>query len=87
MPDPFVYIHMLTIRLAILRFIITSYLQTQHSLQQQSDSAEFDKLVVENVYLFACGIDHKLAFLKVVYQAMLEQQMMSFEYAMPFIKF
>ena len=87
MPDPFVYIHMLTIRLAILRFIIASHPRIQECLQQQRDNDEIDKRVVEIVYLFARGIDHNLAFLQVLYQAMLEQQMMSFDYAMPFIKF
>lgn len=87
MPDPFVYIHMLTIRLAILRFLIASHPGIQHCLQQQTDSSEIDKLLVEVVYLFARGIDHNLTFLQVVYQAMAEQQMMSFDYAMPFIKF
>ena len=87
MPDPFVYIHLLTIRLAILRFLIASHPGIQHCLQQQSDSSQIDKHLVEIVYLFARGIDHNLAFLQVVYQAMAEQQMMSFDYAMPFIKF
>ena len=87
MPDPFVYFHLLTIRLAILRFLITSHPRIQSFLQQQADSAQIDKQLVEIVYLFARGIDHNLAFLQVVYQAMAEQQMMSFDYAMPFIKF
>jgi lysine-N-methylase len=87
MPDPFVYIHLLTIRLAILRFLITSHPHIQQCLQRQTDHAEIDKQLVEIVYLFARGIDHNLAFLQVVYQAMAEQQMMSFDYAMPFIKF
>jgi lysine-N-methylase len=87
MPDPFTYIHLLTIRLAILRFLIASHPDIQRSLQQQSDTSEIDKQLVEIVYLFARGIDHNLAFLQVVYQAMAEQQMMSFDYAMPFIKF
>lgn len=87
LPDPFVYIHLLTIRLAILRFLIASHPQVQHLLAQQRDSSEIDKQLVEIVYLFARGVDHNLAFLQVVYQAMAEQQMMSFDYAMPFIKF
>lgn len=87
MPDPFVYMHLLTIRLAILRFLITSHPVIQQHLQQQVDSALIDKQLVEIVYLFARGIDHNHAFLHVVYQAMAEQQMLSFDYAMPFIKF
>lgn len=87
MPDAFVYIHMLIIRLAILRFIIASHPQVQQILEQDGDTDELDKLLVNIVYLFARGIDHNLTFLQVVYQAMQEQQMMSFDYAMPFIKF
>ena len=87
MPDTFVYLHLLTIRLAILRFLIASHPRILQCLQQQTDSTEIDKQVVEIVYLFARGIDHNHAFLQVVYQAMAEQQMMSFDYAMPFIKF
>lgn len=87
MPDPFVYMHLLTIRLAILRFLISSHPHIRQCLQQRAGSAEIDKQLVEIVYLFARGIDHNHAFLHVVYQAMLEQQMMSFDYAMPFIKF
>ena len=87
MPDPFVYIHLLTIRLAILRFLISSHPRIQQLLQQQATTAEIDQQLVEIVYLFARGIDHNLAFLHVVYQAIAEQQMMSFDYAMPFIKF
>jgi len=87
MPNPFTYIHLLTIRLAILRFLIVSHPGIQQCLQQQRDRGEIDRQLVEIVYLFARGIDHNLAFLHVVYQAMAEQQMMSFDYAMPFIKF
>lgn len=87
MPDPFVYMHLLTIRLAILRFLISSHPRIQQLLQQRAASTEIDQQLVEIVYLFARGIDHNLAFLHVVYQAIAEQQMMSFDYAMPFIKF
>lgn len=87
MPDPFVYIHMLTIRLAVLRFLIVSHPQIQQKLKNGADESELDKHLVEVVYLFARGIDHNLAFLQVLYQALVEQQMMSFDYAMPFIKF
>lgn len=87
MPNPFVYMHLLTIRLAILRFLIAGHPQIQRCLQQQAGGAEIDKYIVETVYLFARGIDQNLPFLQVVYEAMAEQQMMSFDYAMPLIKF
>lgn len=87
MPDPFIYIHLLTIRLALLRFLITCHPGMQDLLEMEDDQKRFDNQVVEVVYLFARSIDHNHAFLSVVYQAITEQQMMSFDYAMPFIKF
>lgn len=87
MPDPFVYLHLLTIRLAILRFLIASHPDMQRVLQQGGDRDVLDQKLVTIVYLFARGIDHNHPFLHVMYQAMAEQQMMSFDYAMPFIKF
>lgn len=87
MPDPFIYFYLLMIRLAILRFLIVSHPQLQHYLQQQADDSLLDKQLVEIACLFARGINHNLGFLQVLYLAMAEQQMMSFDYAMPFIKF
>ncbi len=97
MPDPFVYIHMLSIRIAILRFLLTSHPKMLDLLNpKKSEQAEipdedlqqkFDALVVEVVYLFARSIDHNHNFLQVVFHAMLEQQMMSFDYSLPLIKF
>ena len=97
MPDPFVYIHMLSIRLAVLRFLLTSHpnmiallnpdlsestKQTDEEMQQA-----FNEIVVEVVYLFARSIDHNHNFLQVIFHAMLEQQMMSFDYSLPLLKF
>ncbi len=94
MPDPFVYIHMLSIRVAILRFLLTSHPQMLNLLNteliepsENKAIQEFDAIVVEVVYLFARSIDHNHNFLQVVFHAMLEQQMMSFDYSLPLIKF
>jgi len=91
MPDPFSYIHMLSIRIAILRFLITSHpamLTLIYASKTEPESqAGFDALVVEVVYLFARSIDHNHNFLQVVFHAMHEQQMMSFDYSLPLIKF
>ena len=97
MPDPFVYIHMLSIRVAILRFLLTSHpnmisLVNPESMESDKQSPDeiqqaFDAIVVEVVYLFARSIDHNHNFLQVVFHAMLEQQMMSFDYSLPLIKF
>ncbi len=91
LPDPFVYIHMLTIRVAVLRFLITSHpdiISLLNSNTSYDDSVDdFNKKIVEVVYLYARSIDHNHAFLHVIFQAILEQQMMSFDYSMAFIKF
>ncbi len=89
MPDVFTYIHMLNIRLALLRFLLYSDRELL-ALAGMDDAKErekkFEARVVYIVYNFARAVDHNMAFLKVIYQAMQEQQMMHVEYALPFIK-
>jgi len=90
MPDPFVYIHMLTIRVAVLRFLITSHPEiiemVNSDISFEDSINHFNKKIVEIVYLYARSIDHNHTFLHVVFQAIREQQMMSFDYSMAFIK-
>ena len=90
LPDPFVYIHMLTIRVAVLRFLITSHpdiiSMVNNELSEDDSMEEFNQKIVEIMYLYARSIDHNHAFLHVIFQAILEQQMMSFDYSMAFIK-
>ena len=96
MPDLFTYIHMLTIRLAILRFLVYSHpdilkmAEQLESTQSAPSDAEISALrdkIVDIVYKNSRAIDHNTVFLKVVYDAIHEQQMMTFEYSLPFIKF
>lgn len=91
MPNPFVYVQMLTIRIAMLKFLVMSHPQILAVLQQQSDSTDEEEQVQQNVievfYQFSRAIDHNMNFLQVVYNAIAEQDMMSFDYALPFIKF
>lgn len=86
LPDPFVYIHMLTIRVAVLRFLITSHPDIIALLDDDDSIENFNAKIVEVIYLYARSIDHNHAFLHVIFQAILEQQMMSFDYSMAFIK-
>jgi len=90
LPDPFVYIHMLTIRVAVLRFLITSHpgiIELVNSdTSYESSIEDFNKKIVEVMYLYARSIDDNHSFLHVIFQAILEQQMMSFDYSMAFIK-
>ncbi len=96
MPDLFTYVHMLVIRLAILRFLVYSHpaiiqiAERLHQNAQQADENDIIKLrecLVDVVYKNSRAIDHNTMFLKVVYDAIYEQQMMTYEYSLPFIKF
>lgn len=90
MPDPFVYIQMLIIRISLLRFLAVSHpaigdILARELSDEQLNDAVMDEMV-KLIYLFARSIDHNHAFLNVIFQAMLEQQMLSFDYSLPFIK-
>lgn len=96
MPDLFTYLHMLTVRLAVLRFLIYSHpeinqladqLQLKNARPTAADIELLQSIVVKVVYNYSRAIDHNMQFLMVVYDAMNEQQMMTFEYSLPFIKF
>ena len=96
MPDLFTYVHMLVIRLAILRFLVYSHpaiIQLAEQLQLsdvqpgENDIAKLREYLVDVVYKNSRAIDHNTMFLKVVYDAIYEQQMMTYEYSLPFIKF
>ena len=94
MPDPFTYIHMLVIRIAILRFLLYSHpdiIALAKNINSESDInadvAQLRKEVVKVIYMNSRAIDHNMNFLRVIYDAINEQQMMTFEYSLPFIKF
>lgn len=96
MPEPFCYVQMLMVRMAILRFLIVSDAQIQELLAQvqaqkdtisQEQQRQFQERVVSIVYLFARSIDHNLTFLQILFEALREQQMLSYEYSLPLIKF
>ncbi|MDH5443981.1 MAG: flagellin lysine-N-methylase [Gammaproteobacteria bacterium] len=96
MPDLFTYVHMLIIRLAILRFLVYSHpdiYQLAQEIKHRDGSVKEDEkklfrnYLVDVVYKNSRAIDHNTAFLQVVYDAIHEQQMMTFEYSLPFIKF
>ncbi len=96
MPDPFAYFHMLVVRLAILRFLIYSHpnifqmaeqLEEKNSAATDAEITMLREFVVDVVYKNSRAIDHNTVFLKVVYDAIHEQQMMTYEYSLPFIKF
>ena len=90
MPDPFVFMQMLIIRISLLRFLAASHPSICNMLDSEMSDAQLQEDVTEEmvklIYLFARSIDHNHAFLNVIFQAMLEQQMLSFDYSLPFIK-
>lgn len=81
MPSAFIYIQMLLVRVAIIRFIIYSRILPGMTTEQIKDIA------VEVIYQFARAVDHNLPFLQIVYEALNEQQMLHFDYSTPLIKF
>lgn len=96
MPDLFTYIHMLVIRLAILRFLVYSHpkivqlaeqLESKKAAVTAAEMSMLREFVVDIFYKNSRAIDHNTVFLKVVYDAIHEQQMMTYEYSLPFIKF
>lgn len=91
MPNPFVYVHMLTIRIAMLKFLVMSHPEIIDLLDREESSVEEEEKVQEYLvdvfYQFSRAIDHNMNFLQVVYNAIAEQDMMYFDYSLPFIKF
>lgn len=96
MPDVFTYIHMLLIRLAILRFLVYSHPDIQKMAERidsgngsptEEDISQLRAYLVDVVYRNARAIDHNTGFLQVVYDAIYEQQMMTYDFSLPFIKF
>ncbi|VAW92218.1 hypothetical protein MNBD_GAMMA23-257 [hydrothermal vent metagenome] len=81
MPSAFIYIQMLLVRVAIIRFIIYSRILPGMTEEQIKETS------VEVIYQFARAVDHNLPFLQVVYEALNEQQMLHFDYSTPLIKF
>jgi len=81
MPSAFIYIQMLLVRVAVIRFIIYSRISPEMSAE------EIKKITVEVIYQFARAVDHNMPFLQVVYEALNEQQMLHFDYSAPLIKF
>ncbi len=96
LPNPFVYVHLLTLRVAVLKFLITANKSMRDFVQSHRNRSEAERIalagafteeVIAVTYQFARGIDQNLALLQVVYDALAEQQMMSFDYSLALIKF
>lgn len=87
MPDTFTYLQMLILRVAMLRFLIYSHPRLQELPADRARRRQLlEEVVVEVVYRFARNIDQNLPFLQVIYNAVSEQQMMSYDYSLAFIR-
>ncbi|MCW8900103.1 MAG: flagellin lysine-N-methylase [Gammaproteobacteria bacterium] len=82
MPDPFTYMQMLLVRISILRTLIYLDVGRDSGL----NTKELEKKIVYVMYNFARNIDQNLEFLKVVYNALSEQNMMNFDFSPAFIR-
>jgi len=80
MPDPFTYIQMLLVRSLLLRTLI--YLDNDNNFEK----SYVHERVVYVMYNFARNIDQNLDFLKVIYNALSEQTMMTFDFSPAFIR-
>lgn len=95
MPDSFTYIQMLLVRTAMLRFLIIAHPDIVRLIGEYENGtvdhdkleAMFFELVVNTLYRFCRNVDQNLPFLQVLYNALGEQQMMNFDYSLPFIKY
>lgn len=82
MPDPFTYIQMLLVRTSILRTLIYLDIGREKGLEIH----ELEQRIVYIMYNFARNIDQNLEFLKVIYNALSEQTMMTFDFSPAFIR-
>lgn len=91
-PDPFTYMQMLTLRQAMLRFLLYSHPSIQQWCQTGPEHMDetlhtvIEEISVEIFYLFSRSIEHDVDFLKNVYSALLSENMMNLDASLAFIK-
>ena len=93
MPNLFTYVHMLTIRVAMLKFLIVSHpeiIELLNKIERNEDKKTqqtlLEKKMIEIIYLFSRSIDHNMSFLEIVFFAITEQEMMHYDFSLSFIK-
>ena len=89
MPSLFAYLHMLSIRVAVLRFLIVGNPNILSLLDEDGDSSNTTELInqhlIEVVYKFSRYVDQNTRYLESIYYAMIDQDIMKFDLALPFI--
>jgi len=90
MPNLFTYVHMLTIRVAMLKFLIVSHPEVisllDNGLDKKTQQKLLEEKIIEVIYQFSRSIDHNMSFLEIVFYAITEQEMMHYDFSLPFIK-
>ncbi|MDH5359192.1 MAG: flagellin lysine-N-methylase [Gammaproteobacteria bacterium] len=91
-PDPYHYIQMLTLRQAMLRFLLYSHPSIQQWCKADANHTEetlhsvIEEISVEIFYLFSRSIEHDITFLQNVYSALTTEDMMNLDASLAFIK-
>jgi len=80
---------MLSIRVAVLRFLIVGNPNILSLLDEDGDSSNTTELInqhlIEVVYKFSRYVDQNTRYLESIYYAMIDQDIMKFDLALPFI--
>lgn len=90
MPDVFTYAHLLTVRLAVLRFLFHSHprvLALAEGGPTEAAAAELDRTAVELVYRFSRAFDHDVGFQEAIYRALVEQDLLRFDVVPRLLRF
>ncbi|MDH5183830.1 MAG: flagellin lysine-N-methylase [Gammaproteobacteria bacterium] len=91
-PNPFNYMQMITLRQAMLRFLLYSHPSIQQWCQTEAEHTDetlhkvIEEISVEIFYLFSRSIEHDVAFLQNVYSTLLTEDMMNLDTTLAFLK-
>lgn len=90
MPDAFTYSHLLSVRLAVLRFLFYSHPEVvalAASGGPGGTTRPLDGIAVEVVYRFSRAFDHDVGFQEAIYRALGEQDLLRFDVVPRLLRF
>ncbi|HKJ76781.1 MAG TPA: flagellin lysine-N-methylase [Gammaproteobacteria bacterium] len=90
MPDAFTYTHLLTVRLAVLRFLFHGHpavAELAAAGASEAAMAELDRIAVEVIYRFSRAFDHDVGFQEAIYRALVEQDLLRFDVVPRLLRF